>query len=67
LPIPTSISAQERRLVAAAALSLPVKPVKNRKKFWDNFFAKPAPGLSRDRRLQERLANAILEERRESR
>ncbi|MGA2902277.1 MAG: type II toxin-antitoxin system prevent-host-death family antitoxin [Candidatus Korobacteraceae bacterium] len=62
LPIPESISDQERRLVAAGALKLPVKPVKNRKKFWDDFFAMPGPNLSREEALR-----AILEEREESR
>jgi prevent-host-death family protein len=62
LPIPESISEQERRLVAAGILKLPVKPVKNWKKFWDKFFAMPVPNLSREEALR-----AILEEREESR
>jgi prevent-host-death family protein len=62
LPIPESLSDQERRLVAAGALKLPVKPVKNRKKFWDKFFAMPAPNLG-----QEETMRAVLDEREESR
>jgi prevent-host-death family protein len=62
LPIPTDISEEERRLVAAGILKLPEKPVKNRKKFWDNFFAVPGPNRSREEALR-----AILEEREESR
>lgn len=62
LPIPESISDHERKLVAAGILRLPKKPVKNRKKFWDKFFAMPGPNLS-----QQESVRAILEEREESR
>ena len=62
LPIPTSISEGERRLVAAGILKLPKKEVKKRKKFWDEFFAKPGPNLS-----QEDAMKAVLEEREEGR
>ena len=61
LPIPTSISEEERQLVAAGVLKLPAKKIKNRKKFWDNFFAMPAPNLGQE------AIQAILEEREESR
>ncbi len=62
LPIPASISEQDRRLVAAGVLKLPRKPVKDRKKFWKNFFAMPGPNLSREQSIR-----AILDERVESR
>jgi len=62
LPIPADISEEERRLVAGGILKLPEKPVKNRKKFWDNFFAMPGPNLGARRALR-----AVLEEREESR
>jgi prevent-host-death family protein len=62
LPIPTSISEGERRLVAVGILKLPKKEVKKRKKFWDEFFAKPGPNLS-----QEDAMKAVLEEREEGR
>lgn len=62
LPIPESISENERQLVAAGILKLPIKPVKNWKKFWDHFFAMPAPNLGAREALR-----AVLEEREESR
>lgn len=62
LPIPASTSREERELVAAGVLKLPVNPIKNSKKFWNKFFAMPAPNLSRKEAL-----TAILEEREESR
>jgi len=62
LPIPKSTSREERELVAAGLMKLPVKPLKNRKKFWAKFFAMPGPNLSREEALR-----AILEEREESR
>jgi prevent-host-death family protein len=61
LPISTSISEQERRLVAAGILKLPEKPVKSWKKFWDKFFAMPGANLR-----QEEATKAVLEEREES-
>jgi prevent-host-death family protein len=60
-PIPTSISDEERRLVAAGVLKLPEEEVKDWIKFWDEFFAKPGPNLS-----QEEAIKAVLEEREES-
>jgi prevent-host-death family protein len=61
LPIPTSISEEERQLVAAGVLKLPEKEVKNWKKFWDDFFARPGANLS-----QEEAIKAVLDEREES-
>jgi prevent-host-death family protein len=58
LPIPTSTSEEERRLVAAGVLRLPEKEVKDWNKFWDEFFALPGPNLS-----QEEAMKAVLEER----
>ena len=46
-------------------MKLPEKPVKNWKKFADRFFAKPAPLSAGDKRIQERLINAVVEEREE--
>lgn len=61
LPIPTSTSDEERRLVAAGVLKLPEEEVKDWNKFWDEFFAMPGPNLS-----QEEAIKAVLEEREES-
>ncbi len=61
LPIPTSISEEERRQVAAGILKLPEEEVEDWNKFWDEFFAKPGPNLS-----QEEAIKAVLNEREES-
>jgi prevent-host-death family protein len=62
LPIPTSISEEERQLVASGQLKLPAKKIKNQKKFWDKFFGMPAHNLG-----QEEAIRAVSEEREESR
>jgi len=58
--VPESIEEQERMLVAAGILRLPKNPPKDRKKWLEEFLAKPRPKVSR-----EALMRAILEEREE--
>jgi prevent-host-death family protein len=60
-PVPASISEGERQLVAASILKLPEEEVTDWGKFWDDFFALAAPGIS-----EQEAIRAVLEEREES-
>lgn len=54
------LSERDRILVESGILKLPEKPVRDWKKFWDEFWALPAPNVSRDVAVQ-----ALLDEREE--
>lgn len=54
------LSERDRILVESGILKLPEKPVRDWKKFWDEFWALPAPNVSRDVVVQ-----ALLDEREE--
>jgi prevent-host-death family protein len=58
LPIPTSISEEERQLVASGVLKLPEVETMN----WEEFWAMPSANLS-----EEDAMKAVLEEREEGR